>query len=114
MTLLKITKNLLQKQGIDNAIVGNRIGDISNAIQQYCEKEHGFGIVRVGWPWCWTKFAMKNLRVPNFWIERKRCYAKGRNGSGNRAHGKSRQQSRKTAQRRMDHSDKRQQAFCSF
>ncbi|MCB9310621.1 MAG: type I methionyl aminopeptidase [Lewinellaceae bacterium] len=45
MTLLKITKESLQK-GIDNAIVGNRIGDISNAIQQYCEKEHGFGIVR--------------------------------------------------------------------
>ncbi len=42
--LLKITKESLQK-GIEKAIVGNRIGDISNAVQTYCEKE-GFSCVR--------------------------------------------------------------------
>ncbi len=31
--------------GIAQACVGNRIGDISHAIQTYCEK-HGFGVVR--------------------------------------------------------------------
>lgn len=42
--LLKITKESLYK-GIDQAIVGNRIGDISNAIQSHSE-EHGYGVVR--------------------------------------------------------------------
>jgi methionyl aminopeptidase len=42
--LLKITKESLYK-GIDQAIVGNRIGDISHAIQSHSE-EYGFGVVR--------------------------------------------------------------------
>ena len=42
--LLKITKESLYK-GIDQAIVGNRIGDISHAIQSHSE-EHGYGVVR--------------------------------------------------------------------
>jgi methionyl aminopeptidase len=32
--------------GIENAIVGNRIGDIGYAIQNYTEKERGYGVVR--------------------------------------------------------------------
>jgi methionyl aminopeptidase len=31
--------------GIRAALVGNRIGDISNAVQSHCER-HGFGVVR--------------------------------------------------------------------
>ncbi len=42
--LLKITKEALYK-GIENAIEGKRIGDISNAIQEYCEHE-SFSVVR--------------------------------------------------------------------
>ena len=43
--LLKITKASLYK-GIQMAVVGNRIGDISWAIQEYTEKIHGYGVVR--------------------------------------------------------------------
>jgi methionyl aminopeptidase len=42
--LLKITKASLYK-GIEKAISGNRVGDISHAIQQYTEA-HGYGVVR--------------------------------------------------------------------
>jgi methionyl aminopeptidase len=42
--LLQVTKECLYK-GIEQCIAGNRIGDISFAIQQHAEK-HGYGIVR--------------------------------------------------------------------
>ena len=42
--LLKITKESLYK-GIEMAIAGNRIGDISSAIQHYCE-QHDYSVVR--------------------------------------------------------------------
>jgi methionyl aminopeptidase len=42
--LLEITKECLYK-GIEQCIAGNRIGDISYAIQQHAEK-HGYGVVR--------------------------------------------------------------------
>ncbi len=42
--LLKITKEALY-EGIKYAIEGKRIGDISNAIQTYCES-NGYGVVR--------------------------------------------------------------------
>jgi methionyl aminopeptidase len=43
--LMQVTREALYK-GIEAAVIGNRIGDISFAIQNYCEKVHGFGIVR--------------------------------------------------------------------
>ena len=43
-TLLRITKESLYK-GIEQAKEGNRIGDISSAIQTWCEK-HGYSVVR--------------------------------------------------------------------
>ncbi|MBC8174002.1 MAG: type I methionyl aminopeptidase [Chitinophagales bacterium] len=43
--LAKITKAALQR-AIDTAQVGNRIGDISFAIQNYTEYENGYGVVR--------------------------------------------------------------------
>ncbi|HOZ51979.1 MAG TPA: type I methionyl aminopeptidase [Chitinophagaceae bacterium] len=43
--LLTVTKESLYK-GIEKTIVGNRIGDISWAIQDYTEKKHGYGVVR--------------------------------------------------------------------
>lgn len=43
--LIKITKESLYK-GIEKAIAGNRIGDISFAIQEHTEMKHRYGVVR--------------------------------------------------------------------
>ena len=45
MRLIKVTKESLYK-GIEKAISGNRVGDISFAIQEHTEKKHGYGVVR--------------------------------------------------------------------
>ena len=42
--LLSTTKEALYK-GIEQAVVGHRLGDISNAVQRHCES-HGYGVVR--------------------------------------------------------------------
>ncbi len=43
--LLKVTKESLYK-GIEKAVTGNRIGDISFAVQDYTENRNGYGVVR--------------------------------------------------------------------
>jgi methionyl aminopeptidase len=43
--LLTVTKASLYK-GIEKAVNGGRVGDIGYAIQQYTEREHGYGVVR--------------------------------------------------------------------
>lgn len=43
--LVKITKESLYK-GIEKAVAGNRMGDLSYAIQEHTEKIHGYGVVR--------------------------------------------------------------------
>jgi methionyl aminopeptidase len=43
--LCKVTNESLYL-GIEQAIVGKRVGDISHAIQSYTEKEHNYGVVR--------------------------------------------------------------------
>ena len=43
--LLRVTKESLYL-GIEKARHGNRVGDISNAIQEHTEKKHGYGVVR--------------------------------------------------------------------
>ncbi len=43
--LIRVTKESLYK-GIEKAVEGNRVGDISFAIQEYTEKKHGYGVVR--------------------------------------------------------------------
>lgn len=45
MDLLRVTKTSLYK-GIEQAVHGNRMGDLSFAIQNYVEREHGYAIVR--------------------------------------------------------------------
>jgi methionyl aminopeptidase len=45
LEMMRITKQSLAL-GVEKAVAGNRIGDISNAIQQLAEKEHGYGVVR--------------------------------------------------------------------
>jgi methionyl aminopeptidase len=43
--LVKVTKESLYK-GIEKSIAGNRLGDISFAIQEHTEKKNGYGVVR--------------------------------------------------------------------
>ena len=45
LKLMKVTKESLYK-GIEKAHQGNRVGDIAYAIQEYTEKQHGYGVVR--------------------------------------------------------------------
>ena len=45
MQLVKVTKESLYK-GIEKAVAGNRIGDISAAVQEHTEKKYGYGVVR--------------------------------------------------------------------
>ncbi|WP_235296813.1 type I methionyl aminopeptidase [Portibacter marinus] len=45
MKLLQVTKDSLYK-GIEAAQKGNRLGDVGYAIQNYAERENGFGVVR--------------------------------------------------------------------
>ncbi|HMN33418.1 MAG TPA: type I methionyl aminopeptidase [Chitinophagaceae bacterium] len=69
--LLKVTKESLYK-GIEKAIVGNRIGDISWAIQEFTEKQHGYGVVRALTGHGIGKNLHEEPDVPNF----------GRRGNG--------------------------------
>jgi methionyl aminopeptidase len=45
LALVKATKESLYK-GIEKAVAGNRVGDISYAIQEHTEKQRGYGVVR--------------------------------------------------------------------
>lgn len=45
LQLLRVTRDSLYK-GIEQAVAGNRVGDIGFAIQEYVERVHGFGVVR--------------------------------------------------------------------
>jgi methionyl aminopeptidase len=45
LQLMRVTKESLYK-GVEKAIAGNRVGDISFAVQEHAEKKHGYGIVR--------------------------------------------------------------------
>lgn len=45
MSLLRVTNTSLYL-GIDQAIAGNRLGDIGFAIQEYVERRHHYGVVR--------------------------------------------------------------------
>lgn len=43
--LMRVTKESLYK-GIEKAVIGNRVGDIANAIQDYTERGNRYGVVR--------------------------------------------------------------------
>jgi len=45
LKLLRVTKESLYL-GIEKAVAGNRVGDISFAIQEHTEKKNGYGVVR--------------------------------------------------------------------
>ncbi len=70
--LLRVTKESLYK-GIEKAVVGNRIGDISFAIQEYTEG-YGFGVVRELVGHGLGKELHEDPQVPNY----------GKRGKGNK------------------------------
>ncbi len=45
MKLMRVTHASLYK-GIQQAVAGNRLGDIGFAVQNFVEREHGYGVVR--------------------------------------------------------------------
>lgn len=71
LKLMKVTKESLYK-GIEQCIEGNRVGDISFAIQHYCEKEHKYGVVRELVGHGLGKHLHEDPQVPNY----------GKRGSG--------------------------------
>ena len=69
--LVRVTKESLYK-GIEKAIAGNRIGDISYAIQEHTEKKYGYGVVRELVGHGLGRSMHEDPQVPNY----------GRRGSG--------------------------------
>ena len=69
--LVKVTKESLYK-GIEKAIAGNRLGDISFAIQEHTEKKMGYGVVRELVGHGLGRSMHEDPQVPNY----------GRRGSG--------------------------------
>jgi len=69
--LLRVTKESLYK-GIEKAIAGNRIGDISFAVQDFTEKQYGYGVVRELVGHGLGKHLHEDPQVPNY----------GKRGSG--------------------------------
>ena len=65
VNLAKVTKESVYK-GIEMAVVGNRIGDISYAIQNYAESFHGYGVVRELVGHGLGKSLHEEPEVPNF------------------------------------------------
>lgn len=71
LQLMKITKESLYK-GIEKAVSGNRVGDISYAIQEHCEKINKYGVVRELVGHGLGKHLHEDPQVPNY----------GKRGSG--------------------------------
>jgi methionyl aminopeptidase len=69
--LVKVTKESLYK-GIEKAIAGNRIGDVSYAILEHTEKKYGYGVVRELVGHGLGKSMHEDPQVPNY----------GKRGSG--------------------------------
>lgn len=71
LQLMAATKAALYR-GIEKAVAGNRVGDIAFAIQEYAEKERGYGIVRELVGHGVGKHLHEDPQVPNY----------GKRGSG--------------------------------
>jgi methionyl aminopeptidase len=71
LQLMKVTKESLYK-GIEKAVAGNRVGDIGFAVQDYCEKHFGYGVVRELVGHGLGKSLHEDPQIPNF----------GKRGSG--------------------------------
>ncbi|HKP32670.1 MAG TPA: type I methionyl aminopeptidase [Chitinophagaceae bacterium] len=75
LKLMRVTKESLYK-GIEKAIAGNRVGDISHAVQEYTEKNNGYGVVRELVGHGLGRNLHEHPNVPNF----------GKRGSGPKMH----------------------------
>lgn len=71
MQLIRVTKESLYK-GIEKALAGGRVGDISFAIQEHTEKKYGYGVVRELVGHGLGRHMHEEPQVPNY----------GRRGSG--------------------------------
>lgn len=71
LQLMRITKESLYR-GIEKAVAGNRVGDISYCIQEFCEKQHKYGVVRELVGHGLGRHLHEDPQVPNY----------GRRGSG--------------------------------
>ncbi|HVU55698.1 MAG TPA: type I methionyl aminopeptidase [Puia sp.] len=71
MQLIRVTKESLYK-GIEKAVAGGRVGDISFAIQEHTERKYGYGVVRELVGHGLGKHLHEEPQVPNY----------GRRGSG--------------------------------
>lgn len=71
MQLVRVTKESLYK-GIEKAVAGNRMGDVSYAIQEHTEKRYGYGVVRELVGHGLGRSLHEDPQVPNY----------GRRGSG--------------------------------
>lgn len=71
--LMRTTKESLYK-GIEKAVAGNRIGDISFAVQDYTERRFGYGVVRELVGHGLGKHLHEDPQVPNY----------GKRGSGSK------------------------------
>lgn len=73
--LLRVTKESLYL-GIEKAVAGNRVGDISFAIQDFAEKKHKYGVVRELVGHGLGRHLHEDPQVPNY----------GKRGSGAKLH----------------------------
>jgi methionyl aminopeptidase len=71
MQLIRVTKESLYK-GIEKAIAGNRVGDISYAIEEHTSRKYGYGVVRELVGHGLGKYLHEEPQVPNY----------GRRGTG--------------------------------
>ena len=71
MQLIRVTKESLYK-GIEKAVAGGRVGDISWAIQEHTEKRYGYGVVRELVGHGLGKHLHEDPQIPNY----------GRRGTG--------------------------------
>lgn len=71
LQLIRVTKESLYK-GIEKAVSGNRVGDISYAVQEHTEKKYGYGVVRELVGHGLGKSMHEDPQVPNY----------GRRGTG--------------------------------
>jgi len=69
--LIRVTKEALYK-GIEKAVAGGRVGDISHAIEEYTAKKYGYGVVRELVGHGLGKSLHEDPQVPNY----------GRRGTG--------------------------------
>lgn len=65
LQLMKVTKESLAK-AIEKAVAGNRVGDIGFAVQDYCERQFGYGVVRELVGHGLGKNLHEDPQIPNF------------------------------------------------